>query len=117
MSDEAGQVGSDRVSGNGPRTRADEEARLAEVWQLLKAADLAMKDEGVPHDVRARVTNRLIERYLREQEHSEEQNRFLRKRPEAQGAWNVRHEHVFSEAAGKCMWPGCGARREMETPA
>jgi hypothetical protein len=33
---------------------------LAEVWQLIKAADLAMRDEGVLHDVRARVANRLI---------------------------------------------------------
>lgn len=32
----------------------------AETWKLMKAADLAMKTEGVSHDTRARVTNWLL---------------------------------------------------------
>ena len=45
---------------------------------------------------------------LREQEHNEEQQRFWRER-QVQGSSNVPHDHVFSQSAGKCMWPGCTA--------
>jgi hypothetical protein len=52
------------------------------------------------------------ERYLNEQLHSEAQQAFIRTR---QGPWRhlsgiaLPHDHVFSPA-GKCVWPGCGAK-------
>jgi len=57
-----------------------------------------------------------IERYLRNQQHSEEQQQFIREHAEAVEKYRamsgygypVPHDHVFS-SAGKCMWPYCPA--------
>lgn len=51
-----------------------------------------------------------VERYLRQQQHSDAQQEFLRKHPEAQGRLGgpPPHDHVFSPV-GKCMWPQCVA--------
>lgn len=62
------------------------------------------------------------ERYLRDQEHSEQQMEFLRKR-KATGQVYVNddygralpHDHVFS-TAGRCMWPSCPELGEMDPP-
>jgi hypothetical protein len=59
------------------------------------------------------------ERYLREQQHSEEQRQFFLEHREAVEkhkamsgyGHEVPHDHVFS-SAGRCMWPYCGAREE-----
>lgn len=62
-----------------------------------------------------------IERYLREQIHSEEQQQFIREHREAVEKYRamsgyeypVPHDHVFS-SAGKCMWPYCPAAQVTE---
>jgi hypothetical protein len=58
-----------------------------------------------------------IERYLREQEHSDQQREFFRVRRETRQSINGRvpHDHVFS-AAGRCMWSGCKELGEMDAP-
>lgn len=50
------------------------------------------------------------QRYVTEQQHSDEQLRFLNERHVAglPSAWNIPHDHVYS-TAGKCMWPRCEA--------
>lgn len=70
------------------------------------------------------------ERYLRDREHSEQQQEFMRRRTaeiETPGPGWVRtaqwlktgtsepieHEHVFS-TAGRCMWPQCRELGEMD---
>jgi hypothetical protein len=55
------------------------------------------------------------ERYLRDQEHSEQQQEFLRVRRETRQHINGRvpHDHVFS-TAGRCMWSGCAELGEMD---
>ena len=54
------------------------------------------------------------ERYLREQEQSDQQEEFLRNRQKAgqHPEYDVPHEHVYS-THGKCMWPGCAAKETM----
>jgi hypothetical protein len=58
------------------------------------------------------------ERYLRDQEHSEQQSKFLRERG-GYAAMVTRvgaplpHDHVFS-TAGRCMWPQCRELGEMD---
>jgi hypothetical protein len=67
------------------------------------------------------------ERYLREQEHSDQQQQFIRNHQAAiksagpgrtvlwhgPGGRPLPHGHVFS-TAGRCMWPGCGELGEMD---
>jgi hypothetical protein len=55
------------------------------------------------------------ERYLRDQEHSKQQQEFLSARLEARQHINGRvpHDHVFS-TAGRCMWSGCRELGEMD---
>ena len=57
-----------------------------------------------------------IERYLREQLHSEQQHAFLTERGMS-APWgnyeDLPHDHVFS-VAGKCMWPFCRTRQEAQ---
>lgn len=59
------------------------------------------------------------ERYLRDQEHSEQQQQFLRERGGnyfamvTNGGFPLPHEHVFS-TAGRCMWPLCRELGEMD---
>jgi hypothetical protein len=72
------------------------------------------------------------ERYLRDQEHSDQQQQFIRDRKaaiETTGTGWVRtvqwhqpgtaqplpHDHVFS-TAGRCMWPGCRELGELDPP-
>jgi len=57
------------------------------------------------------------ERYLREQEHSEEQQRFITSHAiPGIGAYPAPpHDHVFS-SAGKCMWRWCTAIETEPAP-
>jgi hypothetical protein len=57
------------------------------------------------------------ERYLREQEHSDQQQEFSRVRRETRQGINGRvpHDHLFS-TAGRCMWSGCKELGEMDAP-
>ena len=62
-----------------------------------------------------------IERYLRNQIHSDEQQQFIRDHREVVEKYRamsgygypVPHDHVFS-SAGKCMWPFCEAEAPGE---
>jgi hypothetical protein len=61
------------------------------------------------------------ERYLREQEHSEQQAEFLRKHADAERAGLMSsvvpdHDHVFS-SAGRCMWRFCYATESLPSGA